>query len=79
MDHVRVGGDDEPPIADGNRGAIVHRGEPDAAWSDAASEPGQADLLDQRPHGPPASPVLQADPVVDDAAAMDHAMPPRSG
>ena len=30
MDDVRVGGDDEPVVADAHRGAVVHRGDADA-------------------------------------------------
>ena len=78
MDDVRVGREDEPAIADADGRAVVHRGEADAVGREPADQAGQADLLDERAHRPPAGAVLQADPVVDQTAAA-HATPPRSG
>ena len=71
VDHVGVGGDHEPAVADPERRAVVHRAEPDAdprGLLGALDE----DLLDERPHRPSAGAVLEADALVPRGSGGSH-------
>ncbi len=57
MDHVRVGGYDQPAVSDPQRRTVIHRGQPDTVGV-AVEKPCRQRFLDQPAHRSTARPVL---------------------
>ena len=79
LDHVRVGGDHQPAVADRHRRAVVHRGEADARRSATVAKSREEHLLDQPAHRAAAGAVLQRDALVDAADVHTSASELRDG